>query len=166
MSDASIDELPRPHHDGAAAHLPGLRLPAIELPSTQGGQVALSQLVARTVAFVHPSIGGIDDTLLDEWTAVPGARGCTPEACRFRDRLSSFRAADVDVFGLSGQPAAQQRDAAKRLRLPYPLLSDEHLELAASLRPVRAPLAPSFGLSTVSREPESPCSARAPLRVL
>jgi peroxiredoxin len=90
--------------------------------------------VARTVVFVHPSIGGIDGALLEEWTAIPGARGCTPEACGFRDQLGSFRSAQADVLGLSGQPARQQRDAVGRLRLPYPLLSDEQLQLAASLR--------------------------------
>lgn len=133
MSDPSIDELPRPRDDGAAAHLPGLQLPAIDLPSTHGGRIALSELTSRTVVFIHPSIGGIDDALLEKWTAIPGARGCTPEACGFRDQLGSFREAGVDVLGLSGQPAGQQRDAAERLGLPYPLLSDEQLELAASL---------------------------------
>jgi peroxiredoxin len=133
VSDPLIDKLPRPHDDGAAAHLPGLQLPAIELPSTHGGRVGLSELVARTVVFVHPSIGGIDDALLEGWTAIPGARGCTPEACAFRDQLGSFRQAGADVLGLSGQTAEQQRDAVERLGLPYPLLSDEQLELAALL---------------------------------
>jgi peroxiredoxin len=128
-----LEELPRPRDHGAAAHLPGLRLPAIELPSTDGGRVALSDLGNRTVVFVFPSIGGIDDALLEEWTAIPGARGCTPEACGFRDQLGSFRSARVEVLGLSGQPAGQQRDAVNRLRLPFPLLSDERLQLAASL---------------------------------
>ena len=128
-----IEELPPPQDDGAAVHLPGLQLPAIELPSTDGGRVALRELVTRTVVFVHPSIGGIDGHLLEEWTAIPGARGCTPEACGFRDQLGSFRAAGADVVGLSGQPAGQQRDAVERLRLSYPLLSDEQLQLAALL---------------------------------
>jgi peroxiredoxin len=128
-----IEELPPPLDDGAVAHLAGVQLPAIELPSTDGGRVALSDLGNRTVVFVFPSIGGIDDALLDEWTAIPGARGCTPEACGFRDQLGSFRSARVDVLGLSGQPAGQQRDAVDRLRLPYPLLSDERLRLVASL---------------------------------
>jgi peroxiredoxin len=128
-----IEELPAPHDDGAAAHLSGVQLPAIELPSTYGGLTPLSDLVARTVVFVYPSIGGIDDARLEEWTAIPGARGCTPEACGFRDQLGSFRSVEVDVLGLSGQPAGQQRDAVERLRLPYPLLSDEQLQLAESL---------------------------------
>lgn len=128
-----FEKLPVPRDDGATAHLSGVQLPAIGLPSTDGGRVALSDLVARTAVFVHPSIGGIDDALLEEWTAIPGARGCTPEACGFWDRLGSFRSARVDVLGLSGQPVGQQRDAVERLRLPYPLLSDEQLQLAGSL---------------------------------
>jgi peroxiredoxin len=134
VSDPRPSEgLPALQDDGAAAHLPGVNLPSIELPATEGGPVALIDLVARTVVFVYPSIGGIDDTMLEEWTAIPGARGCTPEACGFRDQLDSFRSARVDVLGLSGQLAEQQREAADRLRLPYPLLSDERLELVASL---------------------------------
>ena len=127
-----LEALPPPDDDGAAAHLPGARLPAIGLPSTNGGRVALSDLGNRTVVFVYPSMG-VDDTLLEEWTAIPGARGCTPEACGFRDQVGSFRSAQVDVLGLSGQPAGEQRDAVNRLQLPYPLLSDEQLQLAASL---------------------------------
>ena len=127
-----MEELPQPDNDGTAAHLPGAQLPAIELPSTDGGHVALSDLVTRTVVFVYPSMG-IDDALLEEWTAIPGARGCTPEACSFRDQLQSFRSARAGVFGLSGQPPEQQRDAVERLRLPYPLLSDEQLQLEGSL---------------------------------
>jgi len=126
-----IEELPEPRDDGAASHLPGMRLPAIELPSTDGGRVGLKDLVERTVVFVYPSMG-IDGPLLAEWTAIPGARGCTPEACSFRDQLASFRSAPAAVLGLSGQPSGQQRDAVERLHLPYPLLSDEHLELAAA----------------------------------
>ena len=127
------EKLPPPRDDGATTHLPGLQLPAIGLPSTDGGSVVLSDLVTRTVVFVYPSIGGIDDALLDEWTAIPGARGCTPEACGFRDQLASFRSEGVEVLGLSGQPAGQEREVVERLRLPYPLLSDEGLQLAASL---------------------------------
>src|SRR5918992_495912 len=110
-----------------------MQLPAIALPSTEGGAVVLSDLFTRTAVFVYPSIGGMDDALLEEWTAIPGARGCTPEACGFRDQLGSFRSARVEVLGLSGQPTGEQRDAVERLRLPYPLLSDGQLQLAAAL---------------------------------
>lgn len=87
--------------------------------------------MTRTVVFVYPGMG-VDDALLDEWTAIPGARGCTPEACAFRDRLDSFRSAGIDVMGLSSQAAAEQRDAVARLGLPYPLLSDQELQLSRS----------------------------------
>ncbi len=93
----------------------------------------LAGLEGRTVVFVHPSIGGIDDALLEEWSALPGARGCTPEACGFRDRLGAFRSAGAEVLGLSGEPPDQQRDAVARLGLPYPLLSDQQLRLAGSV---------------------------------
>jgi peroxiredoxin len=129
LSEAEL-ELPRPRDDGAAAHLNGAELAAIELPASDGKRIALSDLLARTVVFVHPSIGGIGDSLLDEWTAIPGARGCTPEACNVRDRLDAFRSQRIEVLGLSGQSTAEQRDAAERLRLPYPLLSDQDLRLA------------------------------------
>jgi peroxiredoxin len=127
-----ISGLPAPYNDGAASHLPGLELPTTGLRSTDGGQVALGDLVGRAVIFVYPSMG-VEDSLLEEWTAIPGARGCTPEACGFRDRIDSLRAAGTDVLGLSGQSPDQQRDAVERLHLPYPLLSDERLELGASL---------------------------------
>ena len=133
MSDLSLRDLPPPSDDGAAAHLPGAELPKLQLPSTSGGTVALSELAARTVIFVLPSIGGIDDSLLDEWTAIPGARGCTPEACGVRDRLVDFRSVGSDVLGLSIQSPDEQRHAVDRLQLPYPLLSDERLALAESL---------------------------------
>jgi peroxiredoxin len=129
-----IEDLPPPRDDGAAAHLPGSRMPAIELPSTDGLSIRLSDLEERTVLFVFPSIGGIDDARLEEWTAIPGARGCTQEACDFRDRLHVFEPAGADVLGLSGQSLDELGNAIERLRLPYPLLSDEGLSLATSLR--------------------------------
>jgi peroxiredoxin len=110
-----------------------MRLPAIKLRSSEGDTIALHDLNARTIVFVYPSIGGIDDSLIEEWTAIPGARGCTPEACGFRDQAASFRAAQVEVLGLSGQRAAEQRRAVERLHLPYRLLSDERMQLAESI---------------------------------
>ncbi len=127
-------ELPAPDDDGAAVHLPGTRLPEVEFAATHGRRVRLDQRQGRCVMFVYPGIGGPgSDDLLEEWTAIPGARGCTQEACAFRDELSGFRAAGVDVFGLSSQSSAGQREHAERLHLPYPLLSDERLELADAL---------------------------------
>jgi peroxiredoxin len=132
-ADRAIERLPVPEDDGAADHLPGTPMPQLELPATTGPRVRLDSLIAPVVIFVHPNIGGIDAELLAEWTAVPGARGCTPEACSFRDERRGFRAAGADLMGLSSQPPAAQREAVSELQLPYPLLSDEKLELARRL---------------------------------
>jgi peroxiredoxin len=126
--------LPAPADDGAADHLPGRCLPAVELPASDGRLVRLDELPARSVVFVYPSMGGPGaEELLDQWTAIPGARGCTPEACSFRDELTGFLAAGFDVFGLSSQTSVSQREHVDRLALPYPLLSDETLALAHEL---------------------------------
>jgi peroxiredoxin len=90
----------------------------------------LASIEDSAVVFVHPSIGGIDDSRLSAWTQIPGARGCTQEACDFRDRIGELRSEGVEVIGLSGQPPAEQEEAVRRLGLPYPLLADERLELA------------------------------------
>jgi len=120
-----------PTDDGNANHLPGKRVPPVVLPSTDGHRVRLDELAARSVVFVYPSIGGPGaEEVLDRWTAIPGARGCTPEACSFRDELAGFRAAGVEVFGLSSQSGAIQREHVHQLGLPYPLLSDETMRLA------------------------------------
>jgi peroxiredoxin len=128
------ENLPTPQDDGAADHLPGAQLPDLSLPATDGSEVELRALPARTVLFIHPSIGGIDAESLDAWTAIPGARGCTPEACGFRDVHDALRDAGANVLGLSGQTTTDQRDAVGRLHLPYPLLSDTELSLAQHLR--------------------------------
>jgi peroxiredoxin len=130
VSDDS-PELPEPHDDGAAAHLPRRHLPATEMPASDGRMLRLDALPRRSVIFVYPAIGGPGrkDRLAD-WTAVPGARGCTPEACSFRDELAEFHAAGIDVFGLSGQNSSSQRKHVDQLGLNYPLVSDEALQLA------------------------------------
>jgi peroxiredoxin len=127
--------LPVPQDDGAAAHLLGTRLPSIMLPATDGGAVALADLAGRVVIFCYPRTGRPGDPpLVDEWDLIPGARGCTPQSCAFRDLHAAFRARDAQVFGLSTQDTVYQQEAAERLHLPFPLLSDERLELASALR--------------------------------
>lgn len=117
-----------PRDDGAADHLPGATLPPIELPATDGHPRRVDRLAPRAVLFVYPSIGGPrDKDFLDEWTALPGARGCTPEACGFRDELAGFKRAGVSIFGLSSQAHEDQLAHAEKLQLPYPLLADEAL---------------------------------------
>ncbi len=130
------DDLPVPADDGAADHLPGAPVPAIALPATDGTTVDLSALEARTVVYAYPRTGVPgEDHLVPDWDEIPGARGCTPESCGFRDHHAEFLAAGASaVFGLSTQPTAYQREAAERLALPFALLSDEQLELTRALR--------------------------------
>jgi peroxiredoxin len=128
------DDLPRPVDDGAADHLLGAKLPAIELPATDGSAVALDSLVRRTVIYAYPRTGRPGEpSLVDEWDLIPGARGCTPETCGFRDHHAELAGAGTDVYGLSTQDTAYQRELAERLALPFPILSDERLELTRAL---------------------------------
>jgi len=130
-------DLPVPEDDGAADHLPGSALPPVALPSTDGDEVRLDQLTGRTVVFAFPRTGrpGEPSPGGDErWDAIPGARGCTPQACSFRDEHARFAEHGVGVYGLSTQDTDYQREAVERLHLPYPLLTDSGLELARALR--------------------------------
>ena len=132
MSDwtALPADLPAPEDDGAADHLAGLRLPAVALPSTSGGTVDLSQIAGSVVVYAFPRTGVPgEQPLVEDWDSIPGARGCTPESCGFRDHHAELRAAGVDVVGLSTQDTAYQTEAVERLHLPFALLSDERHEL-------------------------------------
>lgn len=127
--------LPVPVDDGAARHLAGMRMPGIELPTSDGGSARLDALGARrTVIYFYPLTGrpGID--LPEGWDAIPGARGCSTEACDFRDHFAELREAGVaHVFGLSSQSPDYQAEVAERLRLPFSMLSDEPFALADAL---------------------------------
>lgn len=128
------DDLPVPENDGACAHLIGSEVPDIILPATSGGAVELAKLERRTVIYAYPRTGVPDEpTFFEGWEAIPGARGCTPESCAFRDHHAELQAAGTDVFGLSTQDTAFQRDAVKRLHLPFAILSDDRLELTRAL---------------------------------
>lgn len=130
-------DLPVPTDDGACDHLVGRTVPAIALPATDGSVVHLDALGAeRTVVFAYPLTGRPDAEFpggLAAWDAIPGARGCTPQACAYRDRHAELVAAGVRVFGLSTQDSAYQREMVERLHLPFPVLSDEGLELQRAL---------------------------------
>lgn len=129
------DGLPAPQDDGAAAHLIGLPMPGIELPATSRELVNLAAArAARRVVYVYPRTGRPGMPLPDGWDLIPGARGCTPEACSFRDHHAELAALDAELFGLSSQTSAYQAEAVERLHLPFALLSDERLELASALR--------------------------------
>jgi peroxiredoxin len=128
-------DLPVPADDGAAAHLPGRLLPAMALPATDGSSVELDRLPGpRAVLYLYPMTGRPDVGLPDGWDAIPGARGCTPQARDFRDHHGALLAAGAGaVHGLSSQSTADQREAVERLDLPFPLLSDVGLLLATAL---------------------------------
>lgn len=126
--------LPVPEDDGAADHLEGTELPSVLLLSTQGGEFDLSTLGdGRLVAYVYPRTGVPGEPSRDGWDEIPGARGCTPQSCAFRDTLAEFTARQATVVGISAQPAEEQREFAAREHIPFPLLNDTELKLAATL---------------------------------
>lgn len=128
-------EVPVPEDDGAADHLVGRSAPAVRLASTSGELVALDELGSgRTVLYLYPMTGRPDVALPDGWNSIPGARGCTPEACGFRDHFADLRAAGAArVYGISSQDTAYQQEAVERLSLPFAMLSDSELRLAEAL---------------------------------
>jgi peroxiredoxin len=130
------DDLPVPEDDGAADHLRGAAVPAVALPATDGSTVRLDELPGLTVVVAYPRTGQPGQEPPggeDGWNAIPGARGCTPEVCSFRDERARFAEHGARLFGLSTQDTAYQQEAVERLHLPYPLLSDAGLELTRAL---------------------------------
>src|SRR5437763_1910076 len=128
-------DLPRPVDDGAADHLGGIPMPEVPLPSTAGRTVDLSDLSAlRTVLYCYPMTGVPGKMLPAGWDMIPGARGCTPQACGFRDHQQKLSELNTDVFGLSTQTTAYQREMAVRLHLPFEILSDAEFKLCDALR--------------------------------
>ena len=128
--------LPVPVDDGAAAHLTGALIPDVQLQATDGRLVSLARLGNfRTIVYAYPRTGRPDEPeLTADWDSIPGARGCTPEACAFRDHHYELKVAGADVFGLSTQSTAHQQELVARLRLPFPILSDEDLMLTRAMR--------------------------------
>jgi peroxiredoxin len=127
-------DIPVPQDDGRARHLTGLKLPDVALPTTDGGTVNLSKLKGRTVLYIYPRTGvpGVDPP--PGWDQIPGARGCTPQSCGFRDHFAELKAVGIaHVFGLSTQDTDYQREVVERLHLPFPILSDAELNLALKL---------------------------------
>jgi peroxiredoxin len=127
------DDLPVPEDDGAADHLLNAVVPAVALKATTGETIRVDELDGRTVLFCYPRTGRPDEELPPGWNSIPGARGCTPEACGFRDAHAQFTELGVRVLAMSTQPSDYQREMADRLRLPFPVLSDERLELTTAL---------------------------------
>lgn len=127
-------DLPAPEDDGAADHLPGLAVPAISLTATGGREIDLATLAAtRLVAYLYPRTGTPGVALPDGWDEIPGARGCTPQSCAYRDALGELEALGAAVVGISTQGSAKQAEFAAREHIPFPLLSDPGLRLDAAL---------------------------------
>jgi peroxiredoxin len=129
------DNLPVPKDDGAAKHLYGLRLPDIALQATDGGAVNLSRLAGRSVVYVYPRTGRPGQVLPTGWDAIPGARGCTPQSCGFRDHFAELKSLGVaQLYGLATQDGDYQCEVVERLHLPFALLSDRELKFARALK--------------------------------
>jgi peroxiredoxin len=127
--------LPRPKDDGGARHLQGMALPDLELPSTANRRVNLSKISApRVVIYAYPMTGRPDRQLPQGWDDIPGARGCTPETCGFRDHHKDLAKLETEVFGVSTQDTPYQQEMVKRLEVPFEVLSDEHMELTRALK--------------------------------
>ncbi|MCA1718160.1 MAG: peroxiredoxin [Actinobacteria bacterium] len=125
--------IPTPVDDGACDHLPGKQLPPVALRSTSGESVELSSLPGKTVVYCYPRTGRPDENLPRGWDEIPGARGCTPQSCAFRDHHAELQTLGARVFGLSTQDTGYQGEAVERLHLPFELLSDEGLAFARAL---------------------------------
>lgn len=150
LQEVDWSKIPAPTNDGAADHLLGMKIPPIGLRATDDTLVTLSALPGRVVVFAYPRTGEPGKiALVDDWDMVPGARGCTPQTCSFRDLFGELKAAGAaHVFGLSTQSNAYQIEMASRLHLPFPVLSDEALELTSALE---LPTMEIAGLTMIKR---------------
>lgn len=126
--------IPIPPDDGGTTHLTGAAIASVSLPSTDGRSIDLSKLQGRTIVYAYPRTGVPDVANPEGWDAIPGARGCTPQSCAFRDHYQDLKALGVsEVFGLSTQDTDYQREAAERLHLPFSILSDQGLALKEAM---------------------------------
>ena len=127
------DNLPVPIDNGAADHLESMSLPGIKLGATNGDVINIGQLTGYVVLYLYPMTGRPDRALPDNWDEIPGARGCTPQSCSFRDHHQELQQLKANVFGISVQSSEYQQEAKSRLHLPFELLSDESLTLRDNL---------------------------------
>jgi peroxiredoxin len=150
LHDVDWSKIPAPADDGGTAHLRGLKVPPVSLLATDDSMVTLSALPGRIVVFAYPRTGEPGKiALVDDWDMIPGARGCTPQTCAFRDLYAELKAAGAShVFGLSTQSNEYQAEMASRLHLPFPVLSDEKLQLTHALH---LPTMEVAGLTLIKR---------------
>jgi peroxiredoxin len=150
LLEVDWSKIPAPTDDGGASHLKGTKIPSVSLLATDDTSIDLSQLAGRTVVFAYPRTGEPGKiSLVDDWDMIPGARGCTPQTCSFRDLFAELKAAGAShVFGLSTQSNAYQAEMASRLHLPFPVLSDEKLDLTEAMQ---LPTMQVAGLTLIKR---------------
>lgn len=135
----------RSDDDDACRHLKGARLPPIALPSTDGDRIDLSCIAGRVILYAYPRTSRPGEATLEGWDGIPGARGCTPQSCAFRDHFVELRSQNVvEIYGLSTQDSAYQREMVERLHLPFPVLSDAQLKLTSALN------LPTFTVSSLT----------------
>ena len=126
--------LPVPEDDGATDHLLGQMLPQLTLESSQGTVSLRALSMDRLVLYIYPRTGDPDAPAGADWDAIPGARGCTPQSCAFRDHAAELRELGAEVAGLSAQPLEEQVEFAERNHIPYPVVADPERKLGAALR--------------------------------
>ncbi|KAI7610467.1 hypothetical protein KC343_g11920, partial [Hortaea werneckii] len=127
-------QVPQPTDDGACAHLLGQTFPSIPIPSTSGTTIDISALSGLSIIFFYPRTAAPNEQVPPEWNEIPGARGCTPQACSFRDSADDFLTFGVNhIFGCSTQSTSYQQELKTRTHLPYQILSDEGLALTRGL---------------------------------
>ena len=135
LFDVDWSQLPAPQDDGAARHLFGFRLASVPLPATSGEEIVLSEIHGRAVVYIYPMTGRPGTPLPGRWDMLPGARGCTPQACEFRDHSVELKNVGAEqLYGLSTQSTEYQSEVVERLHLPFPLLSDRALAMTNAMQ--------------------------------
>ncbi len=125
--------LPIPENDGSTNHLRGLRLPNISLKATDGSTVSFGNISNRLVIYCYPMTGQPNVALPDGWDQIPGARGCTPQSCSFRDHYQELQALGAEVVVLSVQTTEYQKEMVDRLQVPFPVVSDSDYQFQKAL---------------------------------
>jgi len=135
LTNVDWSKIPAPKGEENLSHLNNYTIKQVKLKSTDDKLVELSEIKGLTIIYIYPMTGQPDKPLPDNWDNIPGARGCTPQSCSFRDNFSQLKRLNVDnIFGLSTQNNQYQKEMVKRLSLPYQVLSDEKLEFANQLK--------------------------------
>ena len=125
--------LPIPEDDGATNHLIGMRLPRVSLKATNGVIIHLGDIEGKVVIYCYPMTGQPNVALPEGWDQIPGARGCTPQSCAYRDHYQELQSLGAEVIGLSVQTTEYQKEMAERLHLPFPVVSDAEYQFQKAL---------------------------------